>query len=255
MIKRLVAAGGAAALLLLAACGNSSDSGGKDTTSGSTSQPSQTNAYSTTAGKPVTGSPGTSSGDGSAAPVGTKTCEWPADGQAAKRVSPPPATPTVSGKVTVQLDTSIGKITATLNATATPCTVESFVSLAGQGYFDGTSCHRMTTQGIFVLQCGDPTGTGRGGPGYRFADELNGSETYPAGTLAMANAGANTNGSQFFVVYENTPLPPNYTVFGTVDAAAVDLIKKVAQAGTDDSNGPGDGAPKTPVQIKAVTVG
>jgi peptidyl-prolyl cis-trans isomerase B (cyclophilin B) len=149
----------------------------------------------------------------------------------------------------------VGAFNLTLDAQATPCTVNSFVSLAGQGYYDGTTCHRMTTEGILVLQCGDPTATGSGGPGYAFADELTGSETYPAGTLAMANAGPNTNGSQFFIVYGETPLPPNYTVFGSVDEATVGAIQQVAQDGTDDANGPGDGAPNTPVDIATITVG
>ena len=96
------------------------------------------------------------------------------------------------------------------------------MSLAEQGYFDDTTCHRLTTQGIFVLQCGDPTATGGGGPGYSFEDELDGAEKYPAGTIAMANAGPDTNGSQFFLVYEDTELPPSYTTFGTIDDAGLE---------------------------------
>src|SRR5690606_21777336 len=111
----------------------------------------------------------------------------------------PPAEPTASGTVPATIRTSAGDLAVSLDADAAPCTVNSFLSLAQQGYFDETPCHRLTTSGIFVLQCGDPTGTGTGGPGYEFPDELTGSETYPAGTLAMANAGPDTNGSQFFV--------------------------------------------------------
>ena len=129
------------------------------------------------------------------------------------------------------------------------------MSLAEQGYFDATECHRLTTAGIFVLQCGDPTATGSGGPGYSFADELTGEETYPAGTLAMANAGPDTNGSQFFIVYGDTQLPPAYTVFGTVDEAGVKLVEEVAAEGTDNANGQGDGAPNQAVEIESVTVG
>ena len=184
------------------------------------------------------------------------SCEYPEDGRpAAKEVEPPPAQATVSGDVAVTLTTGVGDLNATLDADATPCTVGSFVSLAEQGYFDGTQCHRLTTEGIFVLQCGDPTATGTGGPGYAFGDELTQEETYPAGTLAMANAGPNTNGSQFFIVYEDTPLPPAYTVFGSVDGAAVDIVRGVAEKGTDNSNGPGDGTPKQAVEIESVTVG
>jgi peptidyl-prolyl cis-trans isomerase B (cyclophilin B) len=101
-----------------------------------------------------------------------------------------------------------------------------------------------------VLQCGDPTGSGSGGPGYSFDDELTGKEKYPAGTLAMANAGPNTNGSQFFIVYADTPLPPSYTVFGTIDPEGLRVVKRIAGAGTSDG-GP-DGAPKGDVLIRSV---
>ncbi len=138
---------------------------------------------------------------------------------------------------------SAGDINVDLDAGATPCTVNSFLSLAEQGYFDGTDCHRLTTQGIWVLQCGDPTGTGSGGPGYAFDDELTGAETYPAGTLAMANAGPGTNGSQFFLVYEDSlGLPPDYTVFGTISPEGLKVVQEIGAKGTAD--GAPDGAPK-----------
>ncbi|MFC5177049.1 peptidylprolyl isomerase [Nocardioides taihuensis] len=185
---------------------------------------------------------------------GGASCSYPNDpAGAAKEVSPPPAQATVSGDVTVTMSTSVGDITADLDADSTPCTVGSFVSLAEQGYFDDTSCHRLTTQGIYVLQCGDPTGTGMGGPGYSFPDELSGSEKYPAGTLAMANAGPDTNGSQFFIVYDDTELPPSYAVFGKVDPASLKTVQEVAKQGTQ-SGGP-DGPPKEKVEIQSVTVG
>lgn len=110
-----------------------------------------------------------------------------------------------------------GEVTITLDRSAAPCTVNSFLALAEQGYFDDTTCHRLVDTGIFVLQCGDPTATGMGGPGYVFDDELTGDETYPPGTVAMANAGPDTNGSQFFMVWAETELPASYTVFGTLD--------------------------------------
>jgi len=183
-------------------------------------------------------------------------CEYAeGDAPAATDVDLPPAEATVSGDVSVTITTGLGDIAATLDADATPCTVNSFVSLAEQGYFDATQCHRLTTAGIFVLQCGDPTATGSGGPGYSFEDELTGEESYPAGTLAMANAGPNTNGSQFFIVYADTQLPPAYTVFGTIDEAAVKLVEDVAKEGTDNGNGQGDGAPNQSVEIESVTVG
>jgi peptidyl-prolyl cis-trans isomerase B (cyclophilin B) len=129
--------------------------------------------------------------------------------------------------------------------------VNSFVYLAGQRYFNNTDCHRLTTSGIFVLQCGDPTGTGSGGPGYKFNDENLAGATYPAATLAMANAGPNTNGSQFFLVYKDTSLPPSYTPFGTI-VSGLGVVQKVAAAGTD--NGTGDGHPKEKVVIESVTI-
>jgi len=244
--------------LLLAGCGSSNDTAADSAT-----------ATSNTAG---TSAPATS-----APPTGKATCSYPSDGQgsAGIKVTAPPTTPTVSGDVKATMKTSIGAIGLTLDAKSAPCTVNSFVSLAKQGYFNKTSCHRLTTAGIYVLQCGDPSGSGSGGPGYSFADELDGTKpfaedkaaekqyeqqtgqkqevkTYPTGTLAMANAGANTNGSQFFLVYADSPLPPAYTVFGTIDAAGVKAITTAAKAGTDNGT---DGHPKTAVDITSVTIG
>jgi len=156
--------------------------------------------------------------------------------------------------------TSIGRIGLSLDAAKAPCTVNSFVSLARQGFFDKTQCHRLTeaaTTGIAVLQCGDPTGTGSGGPGYSFPDELTGHDHYGKGVLAMANSGPNTNGSQFFLVYGDSSAldqQPNYTVFGSVDRAGVAAIAKIAAKGTDNSNGQGDGHPKVPVRISKVSI-
>lgn len=190
----------------------------------------------------------------SASPTASGECTYPADSRpASKPVDAPDADPTVSGEVPATIATSAGDLVVTLDADTAPCTVNSFLSLAKQAYFDGTTCHRLTTQGIFVLQCGDPTGTGTGGPGYSFPDELKGTETYPAGTLAMANAGPNTNGSQFFIVYADTPLPAEYTVFGHLDAASTEIVAGVAAEGT--ANGGPDGAPKKAVKITAVTQG
>ena len=178
-------------------------------------------------------------------------CSYPADASGSA-VEPPSGSPSAIAAVPVVLDTTWGQLSVQLDGVQAPCTVNSFLSLAEQGYFDGTDCHRLTTEGIFVLQCGDPTGTGTGGPGYSFADELSGQETYPAGTLAMANAGPDTNGSQFFIVYADTPLPPNYTVFGQVDPAGITAVAEAASAGT--STGAGDGPPKTPATIKGVVL-
>ena len=184
----------------------------------------------------------------------TVSCSYRPAGPAAKPVEQPSGRAVREGRVDLTIATSIGDLEATLDRSATPCAVHSFVSLAEQGYFDGTACHRLTLpgSGIAVLQCGDPTGTGGGGPGYSFADELSGAETYPAGTLAMANAGPDTNGSQFFVVYGDTPLPPQYVVFGTLTPRSVDLVAQVAEAGT--VTGEVDGPPATPVEIDSVEI-
>jgi peptidyl-prolyl cis-trans isomerase B (cyclophilin B) len=236
MSKRPLAVLVLLALPFLASCGDDSDTA-KDTSS-----------------SPEASSGGSTSPD-APAPSRTPTdvrCSYPADGSSpAKPADPPPDPATVSGQLPGTMKTSVGTFNLTLDADRTPCTVNSFVSLADQGYFDGTTCHRMTTSGIFVLQCGDPTATGSGTPGYSFDDELDGSETYPAGTLAMANGGPNTNGSQFFIVYDESPLPPDYVVFGTVDDVTVAAIEKVAAAGTDTV---GDGKPLTPVDITSLSV-
>jgi peptidyl-prolyl cis-trans isomerase B (cyclophilin B) len=163
-----------------------------------------------------------------------------------------------AGKVRVRLATNQGTLTLTLDQGKAPCTVNSFLSLARQKYFDKTPCHRLTTSGIYVLQCGDPAGQGNGGPGYQFAEEGLATDkskaiTYPAGTIAMANAGAGTTGSQFFLVYKDSQLPPNYTMFGTV-SSGLGVVLKVAKAGAVKSGKPtADGAPKTPVTIQKAT--
>jgi len=172
-------------------------------------------------------------------------CTYVEEGSAAKEAKLPPAEPKAADTLTVA--TNRGDIKLTLTPDAAPCTVNSFVSLAEQGYFDGTKCHRLVPG--FVLQCGDPSATGSGGPGYSFEDELTGDETYPAGTLAMANAGPDTNGSQFFIVLADAQLPPSYTVFGKVDAAGL----AVARAIEKDGNGPDGVAPASDVVIESVS--
>ncbi|RMB59030.1 peptidylprolyl isomerase [Tessaracoccus antarcticus] len=160
------------------------------------------------------------------------SCEYPADGNPAKAVDPPSTTDVKNaGAASATIHLTAGDIEIALDRATTPCTVNSFESLAQQGYFDDTACHRLVDQGIFVLQCGDPSGTGMGGPGYSFADETNASMKYPAGTVAMANAGPDTNGSQFFLVYADTDLPPQYTVFGTMDQAGIDVVGGIAAQG------------------------
>ncbi|PRH76961.1 peptidylprolyl isomerase [Streptomyces solincola] len=163
---------------------------------------------------------------------------------------------------TMKLATDRGDIAIAMQAAKTPRTVNSFQHLAGKKFFDGTPCHRLTTEGIFVLQCGDPTGDGSGGPGYNIPDEnlaslgkpgKDGKALFKAGTVAMANTGQpDSGGSQFFLVYKDTKLPPQYTPFGTMDAAGLKAVRKIAEAGTAD--GQSDGAPKTPVTVEKATV-
>ena len=141
------------------------------------------------------------------------------------------------------MHTTQGVITVRMLVTKAPCTTYSFRFLAQRGYFNGTHCHRLTVKVIFVLQCGDPTGTGSGAPGYRFNDENLTGATYAKGIVAMANAGPNTNGSQFFFNWKNSSkIPPDYTPFGMV-IGGMKVLQKIAAAGDDSQNGPGDGYP------------
>jgi peptidyl-prolyl cis-trans isomerase B (cyclophilin B) len=162
-----------------------------------------------------------------------------------------------SGAYTATISLGQGTVTIQLYASKAPHAVNSMAFLSKQGYFDNTPCHRLTTSGIYVLQCGDPTGTGSGTPGYSFPDEnltafgSAGGVVYPAGTLAMANAGPGTNGSQFFLVYKDSPLAPNYTPFGRI-TGGLDLLRQIAAKGTAD--GSGDGKPAQPVTISSLKV-
>jgi peptidyl-prolyl cis-trans isomerase B (cyclophilin B) len=158
--------------------------------------------------------------------------------------------------VTATLHTTCGDITVKLDPAKAPKTVASLVTLADKGFYDHTKCHRVTNVGIFVLQCGDPTGTGTGGPGYTIPDELSGTETYTPGTLAMAKTTApNSGGSQFFVVYKTSGLPPDYTVFGHLSPAGLKVVQKAAAKGSDNAFNPGDGHPLEKVTITKVTTG
>jgi peptidyl-prolyl cis-trans isomerase B (cyclophilin B) len=200
-------------------------------------------------------------------------CSYPDDEQvpATRDVDKPPADPPADEPESVTLTTNAGDPPIALEPAQAPCTVNSFVSLAEQGFFDHTNCHRLTTQGYFVLQCGDPTGGKGGGPGYTFADELvpddprlqpctsqGGQDlcTYNTGIVAMANRGPGTNSSQFFLVYGNSLFPPAYTVFGHLDATGLKTLTDIAAKGigTPNGMGPGDGEPKEPVTIEKAVV-
>ncbi|RZS34337.1 peptidyl-prolyl cis-trans isomerase B (cyclophilin B) [Herbihabitans rhizosphaerae] len=188
----------------------------------------------------------------------TVTCEYPSNGKpSSKLVMPPqPGSVPATGTATLTLDTSLGNVPLTLDRALAPCTVHSMVRLAGQGYFNGSSCHRISTEGLQMLQCGDPTGTGSGGPGYQFADEVFPELKYGRGILAMANSGPNTNGSQFFIVFGDAPLPPKYTVFGTVPPIGLAIVDQVAHGGHDGSldPSPGGGKPNVKMTVNAATV-
>lgn len=175
------------------------------------------------------------------------------DASAAASSSALPSFPAVAENASMTLNTNQGTIVIGMDPAA-KVTDASMAYLANKGYFNNTSCHRLTTQGIYVLQCGDPTGTGSGDPGYEIPDEnlpTATSNNYPKGTVAMANAGPNTNGSQFFIVYQDTELPPNYTIWGKV-TQGMDVVEKVAAAGVQ--GGGTDGPPAMPVTIQTATV-
>ncbi len=193
-------------------------------------------------------------------------CQYPASQDAAAKPVKPPRTgkvPTDPAEVSVSMVTSQGNIGLLLANNESPCTVNSFASLAGEKFFDNTKCHRLTTSAdLSVLQCGDPKGDGTGGPGYQFANEyptdqyppndpkLKQAVLYPRGTVAMANAGTDTNGSQFFLVYKDSQLPPEYTVFGKIKDDGLATLDKIAKGGV--VGGGQDGQPATEVIIQSV---
>ncbi|MFP3881346.1 MAG: peptidylprolyl isomerase [Actinomycetota bacterium] len=147
---------------------------------------------------------------------------------------------------TATLKTNHGEIVIELDPERSPTTVNNFVFLARDGFYDGVIFHRVIKN--FMIQGGDPTGTGRGGPGYRFRDELEGPGEYKRGTVAMANAGPNTNGSQFFICHNDVGLPHSYTIFGRV-ISGLDTVDSIANSDTDSSDRPSDD-----VVIEKVTI-
>jgi cyclophilin family peptidyl-prolyl cis-trans isomerase len=154
---------------------------------------------------------------------------------------------------TATVTTNFGEYTAVLDPAKAPGTVNNFVSLARSKYFDGTNCHRAIPD--FMVQCGDPTATGSGGPGYKFADELPAAGEYKIGSLAMANSGDNTNGSQFFVITgdQGVSLPPKYTLFGQVTDGLDTTVFDMNMAGNDDPSANGV-PPKGEIKIISITI-
>jgi peptidyl-prolyl cis-trans isomerase B (cyclophilin B) len=252
----LAAVGAVAVVLASTSCGH----GENTAATGTASSAATASATSSAPVAPVTGpalpkfipSPG----------VGAN-CQYPPSADPAGKPAQKPPNGKVAtdpAQVGLTIVTNVGRIGLQLANNESPCTVGSFISLAQGAYFDNTDCHRLTTShALSVLQCGDPKGDGTGGPGYQFAEEyptdqyppgdpaLKQLVVYPRGTLAMANAGPNTDGSQFFMVYRDSLLPPAYTVFGTINPAGLAVLDKVASAGV--AGGSDDGAPATEVTI------
>jgi cyclophilin family peptidyl-prolyl cis-trans isomerase len=248
MRSLIVAASALAVVLTLSACGSNDSAGSAQ------GQPTSTPAATTASSSAPATAPGACDYQATAddpAPQGKDVGLPSAGGAAAK---------------TVVLKTNGGDVTVALSVKA-PCTIASFAHLAGKKFYDGSPCHRLTTHdSLKVLQCGDPTGTGRGGPGYTIPDEnptdlppspsSANASLYARGTVAMANTGQpHSGGSQFFIVYGDSALPPKYAVFGTVDAAGLATVDKIVAAGLDPSSDPSDGPPKNAVTIQQAVVG
>ncbi|WUJ12616.1 peptidylprolyl isomerase [Actinoplanes sp. NBC_00393] len=204
----------------------------------------------------------------------TGPCQYtPTPDEPAARPVPLPRDPKRTpdrGTVTAVLRTNLGLIPLVLDRAAAPCTVQSFLHLTRHRFYDRTICHRLTAYPTLkVLQCGDPSGTGEGGPGYRYRDELptdlppaptdptGARRVYARGVLAMANAGPDTNGSQFFLVYGDSALRPNYSIFGRVTSWGLRTLDRVAAGGiapTAEDPAPVDGAPALRTEIRRATV-
>jgi cyclophilin family peptidyl-prolyl cis-trans isomerase len=231
-------------MVIVAACGQTAAPAASQATPTRPSGAAPSSAQLSSALSPLPqASPSTSPAAASAAqgaPVATGAKQFSA---------PPPMTIDPSKKYTATIDTSMGTMKADLFASDAPMTVNNFVFLAQQGFYNDVTFHRVINN--FMIQTGDPTGTGTGGPGYRFNDEPV-KRQYLRGTLAMANAGPNTNGSQFFIVQKDYPLPPNYTIFGQV-TDGLDVLDKIATTPTGPGRG-GPDTPKTPVTINSITI-
>ncbi|MBV1850364.1 peptidylprolyl isomerase [Catellatospora sp. NEAU-YM18] len=207
---------------------------------------------------------GAAAAGASPSPV-AQQCAWaPEDTTANKNLkdvgTPPTKDIATKGTQTMTIALNSGTVEVEVNTAKAPCTAASMTYLASKKFFDNTKCHRLTTEGIKVLQCGDPSGTGMGGPSYKMAEEnlpnvTDPTTAYPPGTIAMANTGQpGSTGSQFFIVYDTSQLGPNYTVLGKV-TKGLDVVKKIGETGAvKDGKSAPDGEPKNPVTITSLTV-
>jgi len=240
--RRVIILGAVAAVLVVAGgVWFATSRGGSDNAASDDSSASATDATGTTESTPST------------------PCTYPASGKAAREVTAPTNTsPANTGTVDVDMTLNGTKFTATLDRKAAPCTVNSFLSLASQGFYDDTDCHRLTKSAeLNILQCGDPSGKGNGGPGYTFENENAENTAYPVGTLAMANSGsdstsgAGTNGSQFFIVYGKTVPAGSYTVFGKVSPEGMKVVDAIAAKGVEKNAQ--SGKPVAEAKITSIT--
>jgi peptidyl-prolyl cis-trans isomerase B (cyclophilin B) len=246
VIAVLVVAG---AVTLFAGIGGDDDPGDTAAAGSTSAAPSEPSDPQATAAPAVTNADG------------TVTCTYAPDASGNPNLTdvgtpPDPAATPASGTVSLLMSTDQGDIPLTLDRAKAPCAAASFTYLASQQFFDGSPCHRLVNQpGFGVLQCGDPTGTGSGGPSYKYAEEVTPETTYPRGTIAMAKtAQPGTTGSQFFLCFVDTTLPPEYSVVGTVDEAGLAVLETVAAGGIQGVGPEGDGAPAIPVTIQTMTV-
>ena len=176
-----------------------------------------------------------------------------ASAEAPMKVTPPAAV-LKRGPRLITITTNCGPIVIQPYYKEAPVTLTVLTTLMNAGYYNKTLCHRLTTTSIYVLQCGDPTATGSGDPGFRYRDEnlpAKGADNYPEGIVAMANSGPNTNGSQFFLVYDNTTLGPNYTIWGRI-ISGLEIVKYIAAGGV--KGGGTDGIPNRVIAIERVEV-
>ena len=241
VVAGLVVVLGAVVAIVLSSRSDDSDTAAPSTSpstsaSASASASASTSASTTASAKACTTAP---------APT-TKTQTWTAPGGSALPTTPP---------TFLKLATNCGDIVIEMDAAKAPTTTQSMAFLAAQGFYTDSDCFRLTVTGLFVLQCGSPTNDGQGGPGYTLPDEnlpAAGTNNYPAGTVAMANAGAGTAGSQFFIVYKDTTLGPDYTIWGKV-VSGLDVVQKVAAAGVQ--TGAGAPAPNQKTVITKATTG